>query len=120
MYKRQDVFAVPGRTSDVYCEGCNKLIKQHKSNLLESADDIGYIMRWEEMDKQKNVQAALFIELDDQEQKVVNLLKEYPAINIDELNYKLQLSSSSLASVMINLEFKGAIKCLPGKKFIVV
>jgi len=116
----KDVFAVPGRTSDEYSEGCNKLIKQHKAHLLESAADIAYIMRWEEIDQQKNVQTALFVELDDQEQKVVDLLKAHPEINIDELNYKLQLTSSSLAAVMINLEFKGVIKCLPGKKYIVI
>jgi len=66
------------------------------------------------------IDKALFVELDDQEQKVVDLLKAHPEINIDELNYKLQLTSSSLAAVMINLEFKGVIKCLPGKKYIVI
>lgn len=116
----KDVFAMPGRTTDPWSEGCNKLIKQHKANLLESASDVGYIMRWEEADTQKTVQATLFVELDDLEQKVIDILREKPQTTIDELNYHLQLSTSALASCMINLEFKGAIKSLPGKKYMVV
>lgn len=116
----KDVFAVPGRTTDEYSEGCNKLIKQHKANLLESAADIAYIMRWEELDQTKTVQASLFVELTALEQKVVDTIKAKPSINIDELNYELQLSNSELAAQLINLEFSGVIKTLPGKKYIVI
>jgi len=116
----KDVFAVPGRTTDEYSEGCNKLIKQHKANLLESAADISYIMRWDELDTSKSVQASLFVELTPLEQKVVDAIKQRPNVNIDELNYMLQLSNSELAAQLINLEFSGVIKSLPGKKYIVV
>lgn len=116
----KDVFAVPGRTNDEYSEGCNRLIKQHKANLLESAEDIAYIMRWEEIDKSKDIQTSLFVELEPEEQKIVNILKSNPEINIDELNYKLELQASQLAALLISMEFKGVIKSLPGKKYIVV
>jgi DNA processing protein len=46
----KDVFAFPGRIQDENAEGCNKLIKEHRAHLLESAKDISYIMRWEELD----------------------------------------------------------------------
>ncbi len=116
----KDVFAVPGRVNDEFSVGCNKLIKEHKANLLESAADIAYIMRWEELDKQKSVQSAMFVELDDTEKKIITIIKDSPDINIDELNFKLKLSTSQLAAKIINLEFKGILKCLPGKKFIVI
>jgi len=116
----KDVFAVPGRISDEYSQGCNKLIKINKAHLLESAEDIAYIMRWEEADAKKVVQASMFGELDTAEQQIVDILKGKPEINIDELNYQLNMQSSELAAHMIGLEFKGVIKPRPGKKFILV
>ena len=114
----KDVFAIPGRTTDEASEGCNKLIKQHKANLLESAADIGYIMRWDEIDKTRVVQKSLFIEFNEQEQKLVDILKERDSVTIDELSHVLNLPPSNLANMLLNLEFKGAIRSLPGKKYI--
>lgn len=114
----KDVFAIPGRTNDDVSEGCNKLIKQHKANLLESAADISYIMRWDETDKARVVQKALFIDFDDEEQKVIDLLKEKDSVTVDEFSHFLKVPPSNLASMLLNLEFKGAIRSLPGKKYI--
>ena len=114
----KDVFAIPGRTTDDASEGCNKLIKQHKANLLESAADIGYIMRWDETDKTRVVQKALFIDFNPEEQKLVDILKEKDSLTVDELSHMLKLPPSKLASMLLNLEFKGAIRSLPGKKYI--
>jgi DNA processing protein len=114
----KDVFAIPGRLNDEVSEGCNGLIKQHKAYLLESADDIGYIMRWDEIDKKKIVQKTMFIDYSADEQKVIDILKEKTQISVDDLNYHLKLTPSALASMLLNLEFKGAIRSLPGKKYI--
>jgi DNA processing protein len=114
----KDVFAIPGRTTDDASEGCNKLIKQHKASLLESAADIGYIMRWDETDKTRVVQKALFIDFNDEEQKLIDILKSSDSVTVDELSHKLKLAPSKLASMLLSLEFKGAIRSLPGKKYI--
>ena len=114
----KDVFAIPGRLNDEVSEGCNRLIKQHKAYLLESANDIGYIMRWDETDKDKVVQKSLFIDFNPDEQKVIDILKKESQITIDDLNFQLKMTPSELASMLLNLEFKGAIRSLPGKKYI--
>ena len=114
----KDVFAIPGRTTDEVSEGCNRLIKQHKANLLESAADIGYIMRWDETDKKKVIQKELFIDFSPEEQKIVDIIKAKESVTIDDLNYQLKMPPSELASMLLNLEFKGAIRSLPGKKYI--
>ncbi len=114
----KDVFAIPGRINDEVSEGCNRLIKQHKAYLLESADDIGYIMRWDEFDKEKVVQKSLFVDLSHEEQKVIDILKKNTQITVDDLNFHLKMTPSELASMLLNLEFKGAIRSLPGKKYI--
>jgi len=116
----KDVFAVPGRVNDEVSEGCNKLIKQTKAHLLESAEDIGYIMRWEEMDSNKTIQPKLFVDLNDEEQRVVDLLKTEEEYEIDKIAFSLALSTSQLASILLNLEFKGVIKSLPGNSYMLI
>ncbi len=115
----KDVFALPGRINDSNSSGCNLLIKSHKAALLESADDIAYIMRWEERSDTKK-QKELFIELDPIETSIIDHLRssQEKEITIDRLHYQLQLPVSQLSGILLGLEFKGMIKSLPGKKYV--
>lgn len=113
----KDVFAVPGPVTDELSEGCNKLIKQNKAHLIESAKDIAYIMRWEEIDTGKVIQKQLFVELDDTEAKMMSLIRENKEITIDVLTYKMSITPSETASLLLGLEFKGLVRSLPGKKY---
>jgi len=66
----RDVFAVPGRITDKFSQGCNNLIKTQRANLLTSAADLIYILNWELEHKDKKViQKQLFVSLDREEQK---------------------------------------------------
>ena len=77
----RDVFAVPGRTSDKFSQGCNNLIKTQKANLLTSAADIVYILNWDlegiasnSRNDKKPVQKQLFVTLENDEQKIYDYL----------------------------------------------
>ncbi|MFZ1749537.1 MAG: DNA-processing protein DprA [Saprospiraceae bacterium] len=114
----KDVFAIPGSVTEELSEGCNKLIKQNKAHLLESAADIGYIMRWEDLDATKVVQQQLFVDLDPQETLVLDLLRKVKEMTIDAITNQLSITPSETASILLGLEFKGMVRSLPGKKFI--
>ena len=116
----RDVFAVPGRTTDVYCQGCNLLIKSHKAHMVESARDIEYVMGWEEDDKKKTkkqIQQQLFLELDEEEKQVTEILSQNGDTSFDLLLSQTNLSFSKLSVLLLNLEFKGVVYNLPGKMF---
>jgi DNA processing protein len=113
----KDVFALPGLVTDEFSEGCNKLIKQHKANLLETAADIAYIMRWEDIDKGKVIQKQLFVDLAPNEMLVMDFLRTQKDITIDAITYALEMAPSAVSSLLLNLEFKGLVRCLPGKKY---
>jgi DNA processing protein len=116
----KDVFAVPGRLRDKYSEGCNNLIKTERARLVESAKDVAYIMRWEEMDARKVIQHQLFIELTPPEELLVSIIRGSENIAIDEISYRSKMPPSELAALLLSLEFKGVICSLPGKRFIAV
>ncbi len=116
----KDVFAIPGRARDKKFGGGNLLIKNHKAQLIESADDVVGIMRWEQFEKNKNIQKQLFVELTEKEQVVVDILRNENEVAIDKLSYVSKLQPSEVSSLLLELEFKGMIKPLPGKRYMLV
>lgn len=112
----KDVFAVPGRIIDEMSAGPNTLIKTHKAHMVESAKDIAYIMRWEEIPNQA-IQTQLFVELSQREQSIVDFIRSHKELPIDALQHLMQIPSSELSSLLIQLEFKGIVRPLPGKRY---
>ncbi|HMG15510.1 MAG TPA: DNA-processing protein DprA, partial [Saprospiraceae bacterium] len=114
----KDVFAVPGRPKDKYSQGCNLLIKQNKAALIDNAKDFIHQMMWDQLDKTKEIQTQLFTDLDSKETVIVENIKQKQKATIDELAFTLNTSQSEMAALLLNLEFKGIIKSIPGKRFI--
>jgi len=113
----RDVYAVPGRPQDTYSRGCNFLIKTNRAALVESAEDLLYQLSWDEIKKPKFIQPKLFLDLKPEEQKIVDILEKSSNTAIDVLMLESGLPSSKLAASLLNLEFAGVIKCLPGKVY---
>ena len=112
----RDVFAIPGRSEDKYSSGCNKLIKTNKAALLESVEDIEYIMGWDrEKEKPRTTQRQLFTKLVPEEQLIYNLLKEQGDLTIDILCLKANMPVSKVSAILLNMEFAGVVRSLPGK-----
>lgn len=113
----KDVFAVPGRVGDEFSEGCNRLIFSNKANLITSGADVDYFMGWEEKAEKKNTQTSLFVELSQDEQKLVEVLKAEPELTIDAIAIKAGITMSKTASALMTLELNGVVKGLPGKRY---
>ena len=113
----RDVFAVPGRTSDKYSQGCNNLIKSQRANLLTSAADLIYMLNWDLQTESKSVQKQLFVSLDDSEQKVYDFLLLKGKELLDIIAIQCDLPIHKLSGILLNMELKGVIRPLPGKLF---
>ncbi|MDD4969128.1 MAG: DNA-processing protein DprA [Paludibacter sp.] len=119
----RDVFAFPGRVDDEWSKGCNALIKNNKASLIESADDILRFMNWERLDSSSSpaVQTALFMDLSEEEQIIVSTLRQYQeGIQFNELAILLEKPISKISSMLLEMEFKGLVKCLPGNVYKIV
>lgn len=113
----RDVFAFPGRASDVYSKGCNQLIRNNGASLIDGIDDLEYFMGWENSTKKKNVHPGLFVELNEQEQKIVDLLQKEGELFIDQISAEMGLASSRVSTVLLQLEFKNMLVVLPGQVY---
>lgn len=112
----KDVFAFPGRTSDLKSEGCNFLIKNNKAGMICNGNDLLENMGWKKTKSPKRkLQRELFIEFSPDERVVVDLLQAEEEIHIDQLYFKSKLSSSAVAQALLMLEMQGIISSLPGK-----
>jgi len=117
----RDVFAVPGRTTDKFSQGCNNLIKTQRAHLLTSAADILYILNWElEAKEEKVIQKQLFITLENDEQKLYDYLIKNGKQLLDVIALDCDLPVFKTASILLNMELKGVVRPLPGKLFEVV
>jgi len=116
----RDVYAFPGRPEDTYSRGCNFLIKTSRAGLVESASDLLYQLSWDNIEKPQFIQPKLFLDLKPNEQKIVDILEKSKTTAIDVLMVESKLPSSKLAATLLNLEFAGVIKCMPGKVYQIV
>lgn len=113
----RDVFAVPGRPDDQWSAGCNELIKNNKASLAESAEDIENLLRWKPEKPSKPVQATLFSELNESEQRIYELISKEGELTIDQICRTLDIPISRLSPQLLQMEFKGLVKCCPGNVY---
>jgi len=113
----RDVFAVPGRVTDIYSKGCNQLIKSNKAAMITSVKDLEYILNWKTEKKPKAIQKQLFVDLDEQEQNIYDYLIKSGKQNLDAIALDCKYPIYKTATVLLNLELKGVAKPLPGKIF---
>ena len=109
----RDIFALPGSIKSETSTGCNHLIRHNRAALITSADDLVEAMCWKKPPREA-VQRSLFPDLTDEEQVLVDYLKEHDEAQINRMTVELNQPLSQLLSILVELEFKGVVKALPG------
>ncbi len=110
----RDVLAVPGRPEDQWSAGCNSLIKSNKAALIECAEDIEYVLDWKPEKAKLPVQRTLFSDLDDNERLIYELVSKEGELTIDNICRALEMPVYKLSSLLLQMEFRGLVKCFPG------
>lgn len=114
----REVFAVPGRPTDLQSKGCNMLIKSQQAHVLTSAADLAYILNWyPQQNDLKPVQKQLFVELEEEEEVLYSYLKDKGKEQLDLIALNLKIPTFKAATLLLNMELKGVVRPLPGKLF---
>ena len=58
--------------------------------------------------------------LQKKKKKILELLRKNKFTGIEDLNFISGISSSGLASALLNLEMQGVLKVMPGKRFMLI
>lgn len=117
----KDVFALPARVTDKKSEGCLKLIKENKAQLITGAEDIITLLNWDnEPAGPKKAQREIFPELSTNEQQIHQIISREKIIDVDKLNQISGLKASDTVAAILNLEMMNLIRVLPGKRYQII
>jgi len=113
----REVFAIPHPIGRANGEGCNTLIKKGQSKLVQNLNDILNEIQVEFLDTTVSVVEPSWKkqQLTDFESDLCKALQE--PVQIDDLAEALQKPGYTILPVLLQLELKGCVKALPGKKF---
>jgi DNA processing protein len=112
----RDVFAYPGRTTDVYSLGCNTLISDMTAGLIQGATDLFQKMSWD-IPKNRKTQRSLFVELNDKQLSIFNKIKKSDSIAMQTLASACGWSIQETMTVLMELELEGLIEKRPGGEY---
>ncbi len=115
----REVFAVPGPLFSPTSKGCHAMISRNKAICVESVEQILKEMRWDDQksnEEAKSQQMALFEERDGDEKIVIEILKKGP-LHVDDLVERSGMTMGVLSSLLLQLEFSGIVRTLPGKVY---
>lgn len=112
----RDVFAVPGLVGQTFSQGCNKLIRENKAQIYTRPEDIIEALNW---DQPIRTEAAPLPNLNftEEESQILTLLRGQSDVHVDDLSWRSQIPLGRLASLLLNLEFQGYVRSLPGKRY---
>lgn len=114
----RDVFALPGKISDKYSQGCNLLIAQNKAECIVNVKDL--------LDKilvEPYQQLSLFKEnharpsISGDHEIVFNIIKSKTLINLDDIIDLTDKASHQLLPILLDLELGSYIKTFAGRQY---
>lgn len=112
----REVYACPGRLTDLHSEGCNRLIARHGAAIFTSVDDLMDDMGWAPRQPRPQ-QLELFPALTATEELLRSRLVQTEQCSADELVTATGLKVAEVNAALIQLEMKGLVRLLAGNQY---
>lgn len=112
----REVYACPGRLTDLHSEGCNRLIARHGAAIFTSVDDLMDNMGWAPRQPRPQ-QLELFPALTATEEQLRSRLVQTEQCSADELVTATGLKVAEVNAALIQLEMKGLVRLLAGNQY---
>lgn len=116
----REVYALPGRVSDIRSEGCNNLIAKNEATIFTNTEEmlatLGWIKKGEEVQCEEN--RELFFRGDPLKEKILVALRLNPGQSMDQIHLYTSIAIKDLASSLLELEVEGWITRTAGNRYI--
>lgn len=107
------VMAVPGRATDASSAGTNHLIRTHRAQLVASGEDVLREMMWDSV----RMPRCAAPELTPDERRLLECFPAADPIAAERLGETSGLDPGTLATLLVGLELAGAVRQLPGNRY---
>lgn len=118
----RDVYALPGKITDKYSQGCNHLIYNNKAAAISTIPDLLADLKLS--GQHPSEELFPFSEtrpvLNDQEKAILEIISWQANINLDDLAEKAAVPVYKLLPLLLELELKGYLKSFSGRQFLAV
>jgi len=117
----REVFALPGRVSDIFSAGCNNLIFRNIATIYNSTKEFTSYMGWCANNKSVSERTGnLFYSGSPEKEKILVALRVNSELNIDELLHITGEKLQNLSEGLLELELEGMIISLAGNRYGIV
>ncbi len=116
LYNR-DVFAMPGRVSDPYSIGTNRLIAEQTALLLPDANFLIKAMGWTPVKKTDETPPRLFAPLSPDEQRLIDIIAANPTFTINDITAAAEMPYARVADLLFKMEMDDTIIAIPGGRY---
>ena len=112
------VMALPGRITDSQSFGSNNLIRSGKARMILTANDIIEDLGWsvEQQTEEVEIESPL-ANLNPTEQIIYKAFDSAATLDWADLTAATGLTMGELAMALMDMELKGLVRCLPGKRY---
>ena len=117
----REVYALPGKITDKYSQGCNQLIFQNKAAAISTISSLTEQLGFhKEIEKTGELfpTSEIRIQLPEIQQTLLNALDKNTPLSLDEISVKLQVPSYKILPDLLQLEISGYIKALSGRQYL--
>ena len=116
----REVFALPGKITDKYSQGCNQLIHQNKAAVISTVpaliDQLGFSAA--EKVGELFPTSEMKILLPDHQQLILNQLNKSTPFSLDEISFQLNIPTYKILPDLLDLEMMGYIRALSGRQYL--
>ncbi|CAD7805184.1 DNA processing protein DprA [Chryseobacterium aquaeductus] len=117
----RDVFALPGKITDKYSQGCNHLIFQNKATAISTIKDLLDLAGFnnpKEKTEELFPHSYATIQLSENQELIYKKIADNPHICLDDLAEQISIASHRLLPVILELELLGKVKSFSGRQFV--
>ena len=119
----RDVFALPGKITDKYSQGCNHLIFQNKATAISTIKDLLDLVGFN--DPKEKIEelfphSEISIQLSESQELIYQNIAANPHISLDDLAEKISVASHKILPVILELELLGKVKSFSGRQFLAI